>query len=628
MLCYNGIARYEGGLGMKHQWIRHSHIQTRLLVGFIVFSLLPLLLTGSLLYMRSSQAIHQKIEYYSSEILNQISQNIDRELARLEYDSIEIMFSKDVQDSLLAFDKLSEWEKLQLSERLNEWLVKKFSFLHDVSDVLIYTEDNEKILAYGDEGSNVLNYQSDYLEEMHYQAREAKGAPVWFATNIEQEIHRVSLLVHANTQREGIVLTRIFRHLENGNVLGMLLMRTNEAYFSNIYASMDLSKQKILVLNSRNKVISTNSKNWLVGESFPTDELILEIQKLEKVGNNDFQLTLDQPYVVVFDKVKNADWYIISFTPKTYIAQETDRILRFTIIIGVISFMIAIFASTYVSQSISIPLKGMIKRMKRVQGGELDVVSEDQAKDELALVNEQFNLMIDKVKALLIETKLREKEKRVAELSALQAQINPHFLSNTLNSVKWMANNQKADNIENLVGSLISLLQVAMGKEEDFITISQEITYLEHYLNIQSYRYYDKFKVNIDVDEEVKAALIPRFLIQPIVENALIHGLVKNHEPGFIAIKVWLEEKDVYVSVTDNGGGLSQEAIREIMNTTKPAQNHFSGIGLPNVRERIKLYFGDSYDLEIESLVGSFTRMTFFYPYMKGSDVDDKHTHY
>ncbi len=561
---------------------------------------MPVLITGTLLYKRSSAAIHEKIQFYSSEILNQISQNIDRELARLEYDSIEIMFSQEVQNTLTYYDVLSEWELLDVSEQLQERLVTKFSFLHDVSDVIVYTGKQQKLLAYGDTGSNILNYNEGLLQHMFDKAMELNGVPYWISTNIDDEVHKVDLIVNKDDTRDGIVLVRQIKSLETGEGIGTFLMRTNESYLTEIYEDIDVSKQKILIINSQGIVMSSNEPSWLVGERFVNPSFIGALKYNEENSVQGFRFNLDQEYLAFYQKSEKADWYIVGFTPVVYLFEETYDILRYTLFVGFISILIAILASVAISRSIFVPMSRINRKMKRVQSGELDVRIEDSGNDELTDVGRHFNDMIDEVKELILRTKVQEKEKRIAELSALQAQINPHFLSNTLNSVKWLANVQGAENIESLTTSLISLLHVAMGKEDDFISLSQEVAYLEDYLNIQSYRYLDKFQTHMEIDDDVKAAMVPRFMIQPLVENV------------------------VYITVTDNGKGMSKENIRKVMEEKNNSKSTFSGIGLSNVRERIKMYFGDPCAVTIESLEGVFTRIEVVFPYLEKGDYDLK----
>jgi len=222
--------------------------------------------------------------------------------------------------------------------------------------------------------------------------------------------------------------------------------------------------------------------------------------------------------------------------------------------------------------------------------------------------------MVGEIQQLLQDIKDNERQKRLVELKAYQAQINPHFLSNTLNTVRWLAQTQKATNIQSLVTSLIELLQVSMGGD-DFITLRQELEYLKDYINIQEYRYCDKFKIQYEIETEILEMPTPKFILQPIVENALIHGIDPLDHQGLIAIKGYREGQQIIITVTDNGVGIPPEKLGIIFQQDQNKdRQRFSSIGIYNVNERMKMYFGDSYGLKIESTPGVFTMVTIMLP--------------
>lgn len=601
--------------------IRKYPIRYRLLSSFILISILPIFITGLLLYNKSSDAIHEKIEYYALEILNQVGQNIEQELQRLEYDSIEIMFSDDVQQLLTNYSELSEWEVMKIEEKLQNQLVNKFSFLHDISDVQIYTNEGDKIVAYGDLGSNILNYNEELLNTMISSAKELMGKPLWYSTNIHQEVHKVDLIVNKNDLREGVVLIRSIRSRETLEIIGTLMMRTNEAYFSKIYQNMDLDKQKLLVINQEGLIISTNVSQWVVGEMLDAPELISEL----KNSDDSLQGFLDHHYddnLIFYKKSNVTDWTMISFTPVTYLYEETHSILIYSLIVGLIAGFLAIVLEIFIASSIFVPLENMIVKMKDVQNGDLTVRIDDDANDELAVVADHFNEMIYNLEQQLEEIKRKEKEKRTYEFQALQAQVNPHFLSNTLNSIKWLAGIQGAENIENLITSLIELLHEAMVKDTIFIQVKQEIAYLEHYLNIQSFRYFDKFQVKIEVDSGISDFYIPKFLLQPVVENAIIHGFSNEKAQGIISIKAWLEEEKMHFIITDNGAGMTEEQIEQVMKNRQPEKGTFNGIGLVNVLERMDMYYNKDASFSIESVKDVFTRVEIILRTIKEEELD------
>jgi two-component system sensor histidine kinase YesM len=584
------------------------------MAAFIVLSLIPSLIMGALSYNKSSQAIRTKINTYSTDLLAQIQQNVSRELLRLEYDSIEIMFMSDVQNALIHYDELSDWDKMNLELKLRDKLVNKFSFLHDVSDVVIYTKKLDKIVAYGSTGSNVLNYQESYINELLKDCDELKGAPVWRPSNIRDEVHFIDLLVNKNDNREGVNLARTVRDMQEGEPIGYILIRTNERYFSKIYENIDDHKQKIFIVSDTGTIASSNNSELVTGEAYQDQKLMKGIQNSIENGTNSFNYTLDQEYLAVFSKTDRADWYIVGLIPYTYLNEESRRIGISSIAVGLICFLLSIMLSLIISRSISVPLKNMVHTMQSVKEGDLSVVIEDKSHDELSEVSNHFDEMLKEIKDLLETTKFQEKEKRKAELLALQAQINPHFISNTLNSIKWMASIQGAENIEKLIYSLIQMLNASIGKNDKKITLEEELEYLKSYIVIQEFRYYDKFKVKFEIDQETRHFKLLRFLLQPILENAIIHGIEPLEGQGFILIKAFRDGEDFKITVTDNGVGFSQKRINEVLQEPSKKNDGFCGIGISNVNDRIKMFYGDKYGVKIQSFENIYTTIEISLP--------------
>ncbi len=603
------------------QWIymsfRNTHIHARLMAAFVILSIIPALITGSFSYRMSIQSIKSKINTYSTDLLEQIQQNVSRELARLEYDSVEIMFMPDVQNSLSHYNELSEWDKLSVEIRLRDVLINKFSFLHDVSDVVLYTKNLNKIVAYGGNSNNILEYHKTYFQELLDDCDALKGAPVWRPSNIHDEIHYVDLLINKNDNRGGINLARTVRDKIEGNPIGYMMIRTNERYFSKIYENIDDKKQKIFIITDAGRIASSNSTQLVTGERYSDPTLLNKIRESMEKGENSFNYNLDQRYLLVFSKIERADWFIVGLIPYTYLNAESWRIGIYSIVVGLICFLLSILLSLSISKSISMPLKKMVQTIQLVKGGDLSVCIKDQSQDELSEVANHFDDMLGEINSLLELTKLQEKEKRTAELQALQAQINPHFISNTLNSIKWMASIQGVENIEKLIFSLIQMLNVSMGKEDNIVTMEEEIEYLKNYIVIQEFRYYDKFKVKFDVEEETLGFKMVRFLLQPILENAIIHGVAPIEGQGLILIKAYIEEDIFKITFTDNGVGFTQQRIEEALGDKSKKKDAFCGIGISNVNDRIKMVYGEKYGLNIQSLPNIFTTVEVSLPILR-----------
>lgn len=588
--------------------IRTVKIHYRLILLFILLSFLPMLIISLFSYRESSSAIYDKVHTYSREVVNQVSRNIRVELERLEYDTTEIGFSDIVQEILLNYNNMTEWEVLNAEYNLHNFLVKKFSFFHDVSDVLIYTNNNEQILAYGDTGFR-LRFKEGYLENYINDIKKKDGGTVWRAIDNRNEEHLVKRVVEDS---HGIVVGRAIKSLYEGDIIGTIVIRTGESFFSDIYREIDIGdKAEIFVIDSTGKVVSSRTNTISINELYKDDNLIKNINKDKQEHNDDhnaFTMNINgEAHLIAYSPLSNAQWYVVSTIPYNYLNMESKEIGKRILILGLVCFVLAVLLSIIFTNSISKPLWQLVSAMGEVKKGNLSVNIVDDNKDEIGEVASNFNLMVKEIKVLMEDIKTKEKQKRDAEFKALQAQINPHFLSNILNTAKVLANVQKADNLESLLTSLIELLHLSMDKEDDFITVRKEIEYLKNYVNIQQFRLYNKFEINFDFEEDILDKKIPKFLLQPVLENSILHGIVPKKGFGMIEIKGIISDQNMQFTITDNGVGMSKETINHILKNEVLVKERFSGIGINNVQERIKLYFGKKYGIKIDSFKGYFT---------------------
>jgi len=222
------------------------------------------------------------------------------------------------------------------------------------------------------------------------------------------------------------------------------------------------------------------------------------------------------------------------------------------------------------------------------------------------------------VRQLVDDVKAEETKKHEAELAALQAQINPHFIANTLGAAKILAQNQKADNIDQLLTALIELLNKSMTVGESLITLKEEVKYVQSYVKIMQFRSFTRAEVSYLIQDSVEDCLVPKMILQPLVENALIHGIAGSDRSIQIEVRAVADGDVLCLSVVDNGKGISPENIESIMSAS-PTEfgNRFSSIGLPNVHERVKRIFGDDHGLSIESKINLFTSIEITMPIVR-----------
>lgn len=605
--------------------IMNTKIQLRLTVLFIILSVIPLAITSFFSYRESVTAITSKTSTYSAQVMSQVAVNIKTELDRLENDSVDISLSELTQDVLINIEDMSEWEIYNIESSLRDNLVKKFSILHDVSDVLLFSNSGRRIIAYGDR-SFKLNFKKDFLDAYLKQLIEKKGTPVWKGANHNAEGKHVQFATSPEQMNKSdcILLGRAILSLDTREIIGTLIIRTNEKYFSNIYRNTNMGNDAdIFVMDSEGNVVSSRNPQIPAAEKYSDPQLIRELLARDESEDKTFYFDVDgKTYLAAYAPIKSVGWYVVSTIPYSYINSEAREIRSAILLLSLACSILAVLLSYIFTLTISKPLKRLVSAMNEVKKGNLSISMLDKRKDEIGEVTDNFNKMLSEIKNLMEDVKNQETQKRKAEIETLQAQINPHFLSNTLNTVKWLASAQKADNIEAIVSSLIQLLSVSMGKGEEFITIRQEIEYIKSYINIQEYRYYDKFKVVFEIEEDILDYKILKFLIQPIVENSIIHGTKSKMEQELIVIKGFRHDDALKISVTDNGVGIPGDKLSRLIAAGQKARMpSFSGIGINNVNDRIRMYFGSSYGLQIESVPNLYTTVELSVPIIGREDI-------
>jgi len=290
-------------------------------------------------------------------------------------------------------------------------------------------------------------------------------------------------------------------------------------------------------------------------------------------------------------------------TVRQEMGQQTMETVEISIIMIIIMVLGAFVFSVIISGSISKPIRLLSNITKQVAKGDLSVRSTIQSGAEVKILSESLNIMIVKLSNLIEAVKVEQNNLRDAELKLLQAQINPHFLYNTLDAIMWLAEADKKQEVIDMVGSLSDYFRTSLSKGNDLITIEEEILHIKSYLEIQQFRYKDILDYSIDIPFSLYHYRIPKITLQPLVENALYHGIKNKRGKGNIFISGKLEEGKLVLNVRDNGLGMTNERVHQIMSGLKEKgdRQETQFYGLYNVNERLELYYGIGYGLQISS---------------------------
>ena len=337
----------------------------------------------------------------------------------------------------------------------------------------------------------------------------------------------------------------------------------------------------------------------------------------DKGAEGNYQMKLNhENCVITYVKQPVSGLLFFEIRPESRMQLDHGVIRRTVLIVFFFCIAIGLTLSLLISRQLGAPISRLTKRLELISRGDFEPDHSIETDDEIGMIGRQINHMSGHISTLLETRVENEKEKKDMEIKMLQAQINPHFLYNTLDSIKWIATMQKNSGIVSVVTALSSLLKnMAKGFNEK-VTLRQELDFLQNYVIIEKIRYIELFDIDIIVEqEELYDARIIKLTLQPIVENAIFSGIEPSGRTGLITIRVWVKSGVLHISVTDNGIGISPENIKKLLtDTSRITRSNMSGIGLPNVDRRFKLVYGEDYGLTIESVVDQYTTITITLP--------------
>lgn len=324
-----------------------------------------------------------------------------------------------------------------------------------------------------------------------------------------------------------------------------------------------------------------------------------------------------KPKFIFASESLRTGWYIIGYVPLQEIVEEANSIRQMIIVSVILSIVFAITLHFFISSRLTRPVQLLKNKMQLAASGYLEAKVVTTGKDEIANLSNSFNIMLGKIKGLLDQSIKEHEEMKKAELRALQAQINPHFLYNTLDSIVWMAEAGRNQQVILLVESLSKLFRISLSKGRDWISVEKELEHVHSYLVIQQMRYRDILDYEIDVDPGLKHYSILKMTLQPIVENAIYHGIKNRRGKGLIRIVGHgTPDKDILLLVEDNGAGMSMDKLEKLRSNLQLQQlpeetgkEVSGGFGLHNVQQRIRLFYGEQYGVTIDSSEGSGTRV-------------------
>ncbi|AZN40119.1 sensor histidine kinase [Paenibacillus albus] len=401
---------------------------------------------------------------------------------------------------------------------------------------------------------------------------------------------------------------RALKNLQGrGEIIGVLLYEINPAEIENILREIDFS-------TSGNTFIMKRSGEIVAQD--PGTILPKELSKLSlpKNAQGTYNTSIQgEDKLIVYREMEGTDWLLVGMVPMKNLVKDTRQIKTFTVYLAIAFVVVAILLSFVAGRFVHRPVYTLMYYMKKAREGDFDVKIPRSRNDEFGILFESFNVMLFRIKQLIDELYVQRLLKKETQLKMLASQINAHFIYNTLDSIHWISRIYKIDTISTMIFGLSKYLRLSLSDGREFVTVNEAVELVESYLSIQKARYEDKFTVDVFVDASVKYNKVLKFLFQPIVENAIYHGIENLTGTGELHISWVRQDSGLLFTVRDNGVGIPEEQLEEIRSTLE--QTDISeNFALRNINAQIKLTYGAEYGLTLESEVGVGTRVSMFIP--------------
>ncbi|MGM0904104.1 MAG: sensor histidine kinase [Bacillota bacterium] len=453
------------------------------------------------------------------------------------------------------------------------------------------------------------NFPSMYYEEYFERYQGNKESYYWRNLHIDPVFN------------EGNNVVSVFKLIEDKetSIEGIILFNFREDFFKQILDKSLIDGNGYLTLISPDGHFASKE----VPEEYQLDEnMITYLQSVDQeVGRLSFENANNETMIALYDTIGVNKWKLVSVIPQSEILNRVNYIKYVTLSIIAVMSVIAIFLSNFVGRVISNPFEKLAKQMKKVESNHPHLDFEMSGPEEMKILHNGFKELNIRIDGLMDQVRLEQEEKRQLEFAVMHAQINPHFLYNTLYSIKGLSDMGLNKDASKMVTALSSFFRIGISKGKEIISIKEEVEHIQHYLFIQEMRYGDDFSYEINVEKEILDYNIIKLSLQPLLENAIYHGVKQKRGQGKIQINGYEKDDIIHLEVLDNGNGIDADKLNDIkkeINAAYGEKKRFIGVGLQSVNERIKIHFGSQYGILIESELGIGTRITITIPKIRG----------
>lgn len=552
------------------------------------------------------KAVIENSTEYTKQLIGQVNSDIDEYISYMENISTIVVSNMDVREYLSGAELTPEREAV-LYDRMLSQFETILNMRKDIYNIAIYGENGKSVLNHG---SQRINPNVDVKSmDWYKKAIAANGRRVLSSSHVQNLVY--------DDYKWVVTLSKAIRTKESGDILGALLVDLNYSSITDLCQNINIGNKGYIFLMDENGEIIYHPKQQLIYTGLRREK----ISEILTCKEDHFITEVDnEEKLYTMSTSEKTGWTVVGVANINELfagRKETQRIYFES---AALLLLGALIIAILFSDKLTKPITELRNSMKEVEKGNFkEIQLRERGDSEIAMLYKSFNAMTNEIQNLMEDKSRSQKEKYKLELRALQSQINPHFLYNTLDSIVWMAEGAGNQEVVIMTASLAKLLRQSISNEEELVTIEKEVDYARSYLTIQKMRYRDQLNFRIDVDTEINSCHIVKLTLQPLVENAIYHGIKYRETKGTVIIKGQKTEDGILLQVIDNGVGMEEETLKHILDK-KDGDGKRGGIAVENVNRRLKLYYGEEYGLKYESRVNEGTIVSILLPGEEGAN--------
>lgn len=567
-------------------------------ISVMVLCAVVIVVAISLRFTRTS--VFDNAVVYTRTIVRQTNQNIDSYIDYMDNIATMVSGSRDTQTFLYNKDE----ETLQVSE-CRQRLVEQFRTIlksrNDIRNIGLIQKDGNRLFNNGGQQKNAY---LDLDTQAWYKNAITSNRSVLTSSHVQHVIRGERPWV--------ITVSRGVRNFTgSGNREGVVFIDLNYSAISELCDQNSIgSKGYVFLLDQDGNVVYHPQQQQLYNE--------LQTENIDLVMNTDKETLMDgsgdNARIYTISRSEKTGWTVVGCTNVAELLKDSKKARSIYVLVAAILVVVALVLSNFIARNITRPLQQLRDSMARVQEGDFGAAEvEVTSRNEVGSLTRSFNVMTSRIQELMKQNIYEQQQKRKSELKALQSQINPHFLYNTLDSIIWMAEGKKNEEVVVMTASLARLLRQSISNEEEQVPIGQEVEYARSYLTIQKMRYKDKLEFQIQVDAQIMRVPIIKLVLQPLIENAIYHGLKYKEGKGLLIVRGYREGENAVLQIKDNGAGMDEQTLSHIFEKHK-VNYRSNGVGVYNVQKRLQLYYGMDYGITYSSKQGEGTTASIVIP--------------